>query len=326
MRRSRRRQQHGVIFLALILVLVVGGSAFTLSALNNRQSAKLSLERDVYEEMELVRQALISYARYTSSLYPDAPGVSPGLLPCPDLDNDGISDTDCDPTTEYSGRLPQYVQLPYNDANGNPARFYLSSTYAGTDRQFWYAVSPNFLHTSTGTLSANSAQAATLTVDTDSDIIAVILAPGEALEGQDRGSSPNDYAQYLEGGNGLSQTFITKYDANPTAFNDTVLAIRRSEVRDENVYRAAAASIQTRLEAYYSLCGYYPRPYRKTDCSSSSFFDTAYNTDPKAFLKWIHASNTVLWMQETAYGGDNWVDTNAMKYDYASGTVTLDFK
>ena len=92
MRRSRRRQQRGVIFLALILVLVVGGSAFTLSALNNRQSAKLSLERDVYEEMELVRQALISYARYTSNLYPDAPGVSPGLLPCPDLDNDGLKD------------------------------------------------------------------------------------------------------------------------------------------------------------------------------------------------------------------------------------------
>lgn len=322
------RRQQGVIFLAMVLVLVVAGGAFTLSALNNRQTLDIARQQEIYEELEIAREAVIAYARYSYDHFSAVSGLIPGLLPCPDTDNDGVADemASCDPATDYIGRLPQYVDMPDTYA-GSSGRFYLNDTYAGVDRQFWYAVSPNFLQTTLGTLPLNGLQTGTLTLDGATDIVAVVIAPGEAIDlDQNREQNPNNYAEYLEGGNGVDLNFVTSYEANPAAFNDTVLAITRSEIwQAEESFEVVAAAIRTRLDAYYTLCGYYPRTFRSNACA----LNFAVASNGAAFRNWINAaSNTVNWIKETAYGGDDWVASSAMTYAVTTSpaSATISFR
>jgi hypothetical protein len=319
-----RARQRGVIFIALVLVLLVTGSTLLLGALNNQQSAAIDQQTEVSYQMEAAKQALIAYAKYADDQFI----MSPGLLPCPDFDHDedGISDGDCNPSTEYIGRLPQYVEMPYytDDDELQRGRFYLNNAFAEIDQQFWYAVSPNFLHTSSGVLSVNSAQSGTLTLDDATDIVAVIIAPGEALDDQYRELNSEDYAQYLEGGNGTGPQFWTAYEENPEAFNDKVLAITRSEIRNSTTYEVVAEEIVDRLDDYHALCGYYPRSPRTNTCS----WNFSINSNSLAFRNWVNAAgNPVTWIKETSSGGDNWIASSAMTYSYVNADlVRIDFK
>jgi hypothetical protein len=219
---SGQRSQQGIILVGLMLVLAIA-TGVTLLQRANRSNAT-ALERDAKTMAALLaaRDALIARAVLDAD--------RPGSLPCPDLltnipgnniPGDGKADllagVDC---PAYAGWLP-WRTLDLNeptDASGTA---------------LWYVLSPAFRDSN---LAINSATMATLTVDGQAGIVALIIAPGGAHGGQIRPS--NNIADYLDDLNGNPATSNrdgdTHYFSGPpdNTFNDRMIAITKTAWQD----------------------------------------------------------------------------------------------
>ena len=248
---SSTGREDGYIMIALLLIMVVGGSSFVLAGLSNRQSAYLAQQKELHIQMEEAKAALLAYAANSSNLYSDARG--PGFFPCPDTDKDGQPQATCNSNTARIGRLPEYENF-----SGTYFRF--NDTYKGTDQQFWYVVGPRYVYdtaTASNRRSRNrtstSLSAATsyrLKLDGTTGYVAFIIAPGEALGTQDRATGATSYANYLDGNNGDNGfDFYTSDSTSPELFNDQILGITLDEYMVA-VGAAVARDMKTVIDAY----------------------------------------------------------------------------
>ena len=237
------KRQRGVILLAFFAVLFLAGVGVLISVLDGnaiaqRRSSNTSMAMREAKEALIAYAAL--YAEYYSTILP-APG--PGYLPCPDSNNDGNEGPAC----PALGRLPQSIVLP----NGNI--FSLSDYNADIDEQFWYSVSATFNRSALGELNSSTISATTL--DGQTRIAAVIIAPGAANAGQSRPS--NNSNRYLEDSNTAAPDFVSSTAVNPDLFNDRVLAITIDEIMGP-VTRHVANLIKAELDAYHLVNAAYP--------------------------------------------------------------------
>ncbi|MAY03562.1 MAG: hypothetical protein CMQ38_11385 [Gammaproteobacteria bacterium] len=239
-------KQQGAALLLIMMIVIITGSSLVLATANyqnRRQAEQLNTLQDMY----YAKEALIAYAIQHDDNYP---GQGPGRLPCPDTDNDGEAETACNDTVEqYLGRLPEFVTLP------SGSRYNISDTNAGIDQQFWYAVTPAFHMT--GTLAKlNTTTNPFFTIDSVgdadgdayNDTVAVIFAPGEAIDGQTRVS--NDADDYLENGNEEGINFVRNNAADAANFNDQIVTITRSEIISASALKTAI-EIKNLLDNYY---------------------------------------------------------------------------
>lgn len=255
--------KRGFIILALLLILVVGGSTLALGGLNNRQSVYLQKQQELREQMQDAKAVLLAYAANSSKLLGNTRG--PGFFPCPDTtttdpDNDGqITDATSTNCTTYIGRLPETVST-------TAGVYPLNNYYADAGEQFWYAVSPRFTYSSTTTnrqsqrrtTTTNATYTAThLRLDNVSEYVALIIAPGEALASQDRESGVNSYGNYLENSNGSSYYYYTSNPSDPENFNDQIIGITIDEYI-QAVGMNVALELRTKLNNYYTSNGFYP--------------------------------------------------------------------
>lgn len=274
---KRTNKQKGYVLLAMLLVFFVSGSSLMINALNNRQSTAVREQLELQVQMAAAKEALLAYASNTSTLYADL--IGPGYFPCPDMDNDGLPDLASlsDPhslcaSSTTVGRLPKYVPLPSNN------KFDLSSAFANLDKQFWYAVSPLHLRTTYNTSASNKTNASLsrLTLDGTSNIVALIIAPGDALDTQNRASNRTLPSNYLDGTNGSSATnFISQYTANPEQFNDQVLAITHDELM-QALGRNVAARIRFELETDFTV--------------NDNNYPSCFQYSGNSYCPWIHQS------------------------------------
>lgn len=252
-----RPGQQGYVLLAMLLVMFVSGTSFMLSAVDTRQTVALREQQELVRQLALAKEALLAYAANTSALYADAMG--PGYLPCPDANDSGLPDVASGlesstsglcPSTTTLGRLPEYVPTPNGD-------FRINDYYADVDQQFWYAVSNLHLRTSTTTTSSNRTDSslARLSLDGTGDIVALIIAPGDAFASQDRSSNQTLYSNYLDSGNGQSSAYVSS--GNPDSFNDQIIAITHDELM-QFVGASMASRIREELSSYYQTNGGYP--------------------------------------------------------------------
>ena len=305
-------KQQGVIILTLILIVVITGSTFLFAALNNRTRTHIQDQSEVQYQMQQAKAALLAYAANADMNN----GIGPGYLPCPDLDNDHQPDTDCDPSSENLGRLPEYALLSKTNLNGDPMRYYLSSYYANTDRQFWYAATPAFLNSSSQTATLNSGTASTLSVDGTSGYVAVIIAPNEAIDTQDRSSDYTNHANYLEGSNVSGPAFINSYSSNPQLFNDSVIGITKLELMTASTM-AVARAMKDQLDcfhAHYSwMDGDYPKS--KWGYTAQQWFNYAINSYTDATYC---SSGAKAWLKSSGTGYEDWVSNTT--YATVSGS------
>lgn len=242
MTKSVKARQQGVIFLLLMLVLFVAGSSVVIGALNNRQSAQLARAKEVRHQLEQAKAALLAYAANYASFHDNARG--PGFLPCPADNATGqpLDTCDANPDAPKLGRLPEYEVLPTG------SRFYFNDYYAQTDEQFWYVVHPRFTYQTDSASNRESRNRTSIHVSEDyptayaldhaifldglGGYAALIIAPGGALATQNRTAAPDAAQNYLDGENGVANsfTYFTSYPANPTQFNDQVIGITIDEV------------------------------------------------------------------------------------------------
>ncbi len=230
--------------LALMLVLIIGSSYFLVTKLNinlalTQQSEETGLA------LSAAKDALIGYA----ITFPDhdVSGVidGPGYLPCPDLNNDGSAASNCSAGGNTTiGRLPnQTLRLEeLRDASG---------------QRLWYALSENFRFGNNKTIPLNSESpsSAELSVNGTGDIVAIIFAPGEPFDNQDRDVDVNDVTNYLEDDNSdLDTSFVT----NPNVdFNDRLIVITRQELM-EAVEKRVMGEVKMMLTDHFNNRGAYP--------------------------------------------------------------------
>ena len=334
-------RQRGVIFLALVMVLVIAGSAFTLGALNNRQTTELAREREVQYQMEQAKAALLAYAANHAELWSNARG--PGFFPCPDTDD---PDADPDGTPNYTGTLslqeciasdfPLIGRLPQMEEIGTTT-FRFNDAYADVDRQFWYVVSPRYLYSSTSSnrraykrvyvdddtaFSYASDYWLTLDDDDNPQYVALIIAPGEELDTQDRSTGQTDYSNYLDGQNGgAGFNFYTSYSANPELFNDKILGIT-FEGWMEYVLPKVAREVKVRLDSYYEQSALIPKRYppdsgdpTATSCSGTTF-SNMFDGDSYG--------STAVWLRDNSTGnnGERWSCLYSMHWNRGGSPYT----
>lgn len=206
-------KQKGVIVLAIMLILLAG-SSYMLVKKFNANTQKARADAKTLEALKTAKQVLISYAvSYPDNINPDE---GPGYLLCPDITNDGIAGGSCsDSGNTTIGRFPfktlEVAEL--RDGNG---------------QKLWYAVSDNYRN-NPKLIPLNSDTPGQLQVDEINDVVAIVFAPGEPVDGQDgRGSVTEDIEDYLEEDNANHDQVFTK--SGEINFNDRLLLITRTEL------------------------------------------------------------------------------------------------
>ena len=189
MKHPQQKRTDGFALLIFLIVLMgIAGLALT----GFSQNALKSVEKSRFEHNKRVlleaKQALLMYA-YNYPVI--VAGRGPGRLPCPDTDNNGRAEagSPCLFNNEVVGRLPW----------DNPdLKFYDAKDASG--ERLWYAVSETFDYGAGTTINSDSLgtisifdQAGNLLYDGAANgVAAVIIAPGSAINNQDRSITNGD--------------------------------------------------------------------------------------------------------------------------------------
>ncbi len=241
-----RATTRGIALVAILLLLIVAGGGVLIGTVGSSPRARIDSEARQVRVLAIAKQALIAYAIDITS---PTSSRRPGSLICPDVNNDGetgivppdISGTSCGSELGW---------LPY-------ATLGLPELRDASGARLWYAVSQNYR--SNADVIRNSETAGAITVDGAGDVVAVIIAPGEALAGQVRpatgfdATSATQRASFLEGANASSdlQTF-TRGGTAP--FNDQVMVITRAELM-RAVEKRVLGEVAIALRAYSASWG-----------------------------------------------------------------------
>jgi hypothetical protein len=253
------RMEGGYVLLAMAALLLLTASIYFARGLIARPTSDESIQAQMLALRD-AKNALIAYGAIEDS--------TPGSLPCPDVDNDGDSDT-----TNCSVGAPETLGcLPWKTLGLPPGEQY------GIER-IWYALSPTFKNSLNASLrniparQINLRNAGSMTVRTQSggtSIIAAVIAPGHALTGQVRPPFANHTCDtttasaYLEAktigtvafsnASGTGDIVRSAPDAN---FNDTVQTLSHDEVLRPVLRTVLAAFAAPAKPALYGLRKYF---------------------------------------------------------------------
>ena len=234
--------QRGAVLLAMMAVLLIlVTSAFLASLSLNKQRTQQGFTNA--KVLSDAKQALMAYALVQTPA---------GKLPCPDFDGDGVGD--------YSGAncRTQRGYLPYRDLS-------LKEYRDAFNNLIWYAVDANYAKT--GGPKINPSLGGQLSIDSQNDIVAVLLAPGTVLVNQQRQNTDNAnrVTQYLEADNADGNSARYSKIKDETR-NDDILAISALEfwpVMEKRV----SYEVSQAIRAYYSASGCNELPWAATASS-----------------------------------------------------------
>jgi type II secretory pathway pseudopilin PulG len=270
-------RQRGIILMLVFIGLFLVSTSLFLTVLNNNQIGQ-QRQGDKIEALREAKQALIAYA---VAFGDDAsPSAGPGHLFCPDTNNNGQSNSPCG--TNSLGRLP--VSVTTSAGQVVP----LTDFGRGIDEQFWYAVADEFRATPATALNTTTTTA--LSLDGVANLAALLIAPGEALDGQSRVS--NIPSNYLFATNSTAPDFVSANPADPSTFNDVLLAVSVDEIMTPVTARVAS-EIKQVLDSYLSGSGAYP--------DDASFDDPALDNYPSVLAAgpaWLSAND---WINQSVY-------------------------
>lgn len=289
-----RRRQRGFAMIAII-TLVTMVAAYLLSTALMRTSAEVRMEGDsrTREAMLEAKAALIAYAgsQAWNVSASNAQNDQPGALPCPATDEAGTDSGSCATEATRIGRLPWKTigSRDLRDGSGN---------------LLWYALSANF-RKAAGTTIINGDTEGTLTITGSAPatkIVAVIIAPGNPVSGQNRSSTA--IASYLEGSNANtadSDSFVTALSSD--SFNDQIMTITQAElmaVVEPAVAARIESTIKPYLATYFSQWSAYPFPVTFFDQTKKEQVDYSGATTQTSGLLPLTAALTYPWTAGTS--------------------------
>lgn len=308
----RKKSQQGAALLIFMLLLIMASSYTLVSKLN---SARKPYVRDIQTSQVLAeaKNALIAYAVN----FPERSGTAdttagPGYLSCPDTDNDGSPNSSCGPNAE--GRFPgEFLNVSdYEDSSGN---------------RLWYAVSDNFRNNAVKFQPMNSDTPGQLSIDVDADgdidaaditdVVAVIIAPGEPVTGQDSRPS-NTIGDYLEGENANGDSIFTLNSGG----NDRLVYITRQELMSA-VEKRILADVEDSINTYQANASHNAFPWLSpfADPSASVFRGVAGTYQGALPYHWAADPDSIA--QGGAIAGRNPFTTDiTLDWSIVSATVT----
>jgi len=291
-------RQTGVALLVAMMALLAGSAFFLVNThrseiQNDRQGSQL-------KAVLAAKQALIAYAVNYADNYGHNTRGGVGRLPCPALSRHSTPARSCGATT--IGFLPTVWMR-----NSRLMEIDYLERFLG--QNIWYAVSAD--HRFNPAFNALNSYRGNqlLAVDSMQDIVAVLVAPGQPIGGQNRnvGSglpAASVVSEYLEGENADIDSEYTV-----SGQNDIVVAIRRAELLPL-MERRALGHVKEWLLEYKQTHGFYPYaaspdsggqcvsgnprgmlPSEGGTCSEVSFSDVHYSNIPRgrALRKtWFH--------------------------------------
>lgn len=178
-------KQSGIALIVFLTIFLLSATAILLYRFNNRTDFVLENQVQTARALAQAKEALIGFAATYAETHPGQPQ---GYLPCPDYDGDGSANPPCG-TKGYSviGRFPwRTLGLP-------PLR-------DGSAECLWYAVSGRYKDNPKKTLTSDTnglfivKNADDVTIANTEDAnqaIAIIFAPGRAIQGQNRTTTGN---------------------------------------------------------------------------------------------------------------------------------------
>ena len=268
-----------MIFVAVLLILGISALIYTMTSTTAVSIANRQAEHDAKTLAE-VKEALIGWS---AARTPTASNTNarPGELPCPDTDNngyaenddnnDGVDEAGCAAGTV--GRVPwKTLRIPEpKDSAGETLWYAISGNYRVYRSSTPHVYTSPITSDTRGTLTVH--QESTSNTITD-QAVAVLFAPGAALENQDRSttttmscSAPSGTyfryqcaSNYLETTGGINNAAIDgPYVQAPSTstFNDRVLVISAQDLMPP-VEQRVAREMMSILERYRIARGVYP--------------------------------------------------------------------
>ena len=257
---ARRGRQRGMVALLLITLLILGGLLFAYTSLNFAE-VRVDRERATNEALAKAKDALIAFAVSHVSDVPVAGApMRPGQLPCPDVNDDGIEDSDAaGACANLMGRLP-WATLGVSDLRDDAGE------------RLWYAVSNDFrtdynvtpavpLNSDTAYQTGNASLALAGTTPA-TNLAALVLSPGATLMRTDnrvqaRGcGAACDARDFLDIAAGEDNADATNriFVAAPrsSSFNDTLLPVFSDDIM-RLVERRAARELAAHLRNHYDM-------------------------------------------------------------------------
>lgn len=239
------RHEGGYALLITILILFLGGVSVFVVATD--PASEQRAQRTAAASVALGQARGLILARALSDTN------RPGTVPCAAPGTGGKGTFHGDDCDAASGRLP-YRTLstpPLRDAGG---------------AQLWYVLDPSLRDRASQEPINPERKSGALTVNGKDHFGAVLIAPGDALSGQNRGSGNRE--DFLEGGNESGSEF-TDCMNEPTC-NDIVLGISIDRLFHA-VQRRVLDAVAEMLRDFYAAHGYLPyaAPFGSDECDGA---------------------------------------------------------
>ena len=254
-----RRAQRGQALLIMMLFVVMAGAALLLDGVNSAAQNRGDIDARTTRALADAKAALMAYAVTDAN--------RPGELPCPDIDHDGDAGL-----PEYAGSNCTSLRgwLPWRTLD-------MIDSDDGSGSRLWYAVSDAFHAADAGALNPDTVGGVSVDAGAAGDVVAVIIAPGEALGAQGRPGTGHDAAthvgEYLEGVNADADLTTYVSTAGGT-FNDRVAYITATELL-RATERRVLGEVAAALTAYRQANGAYPwlSPFDDPYSGSAALYD-----------------------------------------------------
>ena len=205
-------RQRGAVLMVMLVILIMGGSAMLLNTLNST-TPRLARDKVTADALAQAKEALIGFAVTYGNTYI---GNVHGYLPCPDpggLSSEGVMDASCG-----TKNISQIGRFPWKELNLPPLR-------DSTGECLWYAVTGTYKYQPPTDLMnwdnygqlLGYASDGTLFTQAENKVVAVVIAPGPPIAGQNHSSSGTPVC----GGNYTVSNYLD---------NDTLHAINNADI------------------------------------------------------------------------------------------------
>lgn len=224
------QRQRGAAILILVLILMLGLiTLFTFRM--DRRGPELEADRKTALALAQAKEALLGNSA-TNGI--SGGNQNPGRLPCPNIDNaspnEGTSATlsGFAPNAKCQDNLPG---IPANMGRFPWKTLRVGDLRDGAAERLWYVVDTKFIDDgaaiNSGTVSTISPFVPALMVN-GNQVVAVIIAPGPSLAGQQRDTAnQNNYNNYLESYGGPATINLNQVTPN---YNDRMITITAKEL------------------------------------------------------------------------------------------------
>lgn len=175
------KKQSGYALLILMLILTLAAATLAVKTMSNNGNSQIARDKITAAALAQAKEALIGYA----ITYGDShPGEVHGYLPCPDTSGTAVGGEGAAEGNCGAKNISAIGKFPWKTLDMPPLR-------AGDNECLWYAVSGTYKYNTktdlmnwdtNGQLQVYDSDGTTLLTPADNQAVAVIFAPGEALE------------------------------------------------------------------------------------------------------------------------------------------------